>query len=269
MPAVPDFANLTVSVTTPPDLPNNSDVAHITLNRPERLNALSHDLLREIIAVSRWLDDQHHIKVAVLRGAGRAFSAGFDLNDFQHPDPHTNPRDAADLGRLATEALANVRQLTIASVHGHCVGGGVVLTAACDLRIAATDARFVIPEVDLGIPLAWGGIPRLVRELGPAITKELVLLCRPFDAHEARSLRFVNHVVSPDELIAATNALAYELAGKPSFALRSTKQQVNAALDEMVGTARNANDADSLVYAMSDPESREASRRYLTSRQRR
>jgi 1,4-dihydroxy-2-naphthoyl-CoA synthase len=63
--------------------------------------------------------------------------------------------------------------------------------------------------------------------------------------------------------------LAYELAGKPSFALRSTKQQVNAALDEMVGTARNANDADSLVYAMSDPESREASRRYLTNRQRR
>lgn len=262
MTTVAEFANLEITL----DQRSEGRVAHVTLNRPHRLNALSRDLLRDIIGVSRWLDDQPAIVVTVLRGAGRAFCAGFDLDDFQHPDPLVSPRDAADLGRLATEALANVRQLTIASVHGHCVGGGVVLTAACDLRIAASDARFVIPEVDLGIPLAWGGIPRLVRELGPAITKELVLTCRPFDAHEARSLRFINHVVQPDELIAATDKLAHELATKPSFALRSTKQQVNAALDEMVATGRNANDADSLAYAMTDPESQQASRRYLANR---
>lgn len=248
------------------DSGGGSRVVHLTLNRPHRLNALSRNLLRDIIKASRWLDDQPNITVVVVRGAGRAFSAGFDLDDFQHPDPTLNARDAADLGRLATEALANVRQLTIASVQGHCVGGGVVLVAACDLRIASTDARFMIPEVDLGIPLAWGGIPRLVRELGPAITKELVLTCRPFDAHEARALRFINHVVSPEELIESTDTLAHELATKSSFALRSTKQQVNAALDEMVGTARNANDADSLVYATGDPESRDAGLRYLARR---
>jgi enoyl-CoA hydratase/carnithine racemase len=266
MAVLPEFANLEITIAPRLDSAEDSRVAHVTLNRPERLNALSRDLLRDIVGVSRWLDEQRNLTVVVLRGAGRAFSAGFDLNDFQQPDPNLSPRDAADLGRLATEALANVRQLTIASVHGHCVGGGVVLTAACDLRIAATDARFVIPEVDLGIPLAWGGIPRLVRELGPAITKELVLTCRPFDAHEARSLRFVNHVVRPDELIEATDKLAHELAAKPSFALRTTKQQVNAALDEMVGTARNANDADTLVFATNDPESREVSRQYLARR---
>lgn len=261
----PDFANLEITVA---DSLLEADhaagrVAHITLNRPERLNALSHAMLRDIIGVSRWLDDQSDIAVVVVRGAGRAFSAGFDLNDFQHPDASSNPRDAADLGRRATEALANVPQLTIASVQGHCVGGGVVLVVACDMRIAATDVRFAIPEVDLGIPLAWGGIPRLVRELGPAITKELVLTCRPFDAHEALALRFVNRVVDPADLVSATDALANELAAKSGYALRSTKQQVNAALDEMVGTARNANDADSLVYAMTDPASRAAGRRYL------
>jgi enoyl-CoA hydratase/carnithine racemase len=70
------------------------------------------------------------------------------------------------------DALEAMRALSIAAIHGWCVGGGLVLAAACDLRIAAEDARFSIPEVDLGIPLAWGGIPRLVREIGPALTKE-------------------------------------------------------------------------------------------------
>ena len=131
-----------------------------------------------------------------------------------------------------------------------------------------TTPRFSIPEVDLGIPLAWGGIPRLVRELGPAITKELVLTCRPFTAEEAAALRFVNRVVPAADLIAAAQTLADELAGKPEFALRTTKQQVNAVTEEIAGTRRNANDADTLATALADPESRETSRRYLAARQR-
>ena len=142
-----------------------------------------------------------------------------------------------------------------------------MLAAACDLRLAADDTRFSIPEVDLGIPLAWGGIPRLVRELGPAITKELVLTCRPFTADEAAALRFVNRVVPAADLIAAAQTLADELAGKPEFALRTTKQQVNAVTEEIAGTRRNANDADTLAAALADPESRETSRRYLAARQ--
>ena len=241
-------------------------VATLLLNRPERLNALSRVLLGEIVEACRWLDATTAIKAVVVRGAGRAFSAGFDLGDFQQLDDAADPRDTADLGRVAAEALTDVRPLTVAAVHGHCVGGGLVLAAACDLRIAADDARFSIPEVDLGIPLAWGGIPRLVRELGPAITKELVLTCRPFGADEALALRFLNRVVPGDELIAAADALAAELATKPAFSLRATKTHVNAVMDEIAGVGRNANDADTLVAALRDPESREASRRYLRTR---
>ena len=245
-----------------------ASVATLLLDRPDKLNALSRTLLTELVVASSWLDAVAGLKVVVVRGAGRAFSAGFDLADFATPDPHLSPRDAADLGRLATDALADVRPLTIAAVHGHCVGGGVVLAAACDLRVAAESARFSIPEVDLGIPLAWGGIPRLVRELGPAVTKELVLTCRPFGAAEAHALRFVNRVVPDDELDSTVAALAHELASKPGFALRTTKQQVNAVVEEMAGTRRNANDADTLVVAAADPESRDASRRYLERRRR-
>lgn len=262
---VPAFETLRIIVDA------DDPIATLELHRPDKLNALSRVLLVELVDACEWLDRRRDLKVVVVRGAGTSFSGGFDLGDFADPDPDLSPRDAADLGRLATESLTDVGQLTVAAVQGHCVGGGVVLAAACDLRLATDDTRFSIPEVDLGIPLAWGGIPRLVREIGPALTKELVLTCRPFDAAEARSIGFVNRVVpagadSPTAVHDAADALARELAGKAAYSLRTTKQQVNAATEEMIGTRRNAADADALVVAMGDPESREVSRRYLEQR---
>jgi len=243
-------------------------VATMMLNRPDRLNALSRETLREITKACHWLDETTAIKAVVVRGAGRAFSAGFDLDDFSSPAMDASPRDNADLGRVAAEALTDCRPLTVAALHGHVVGGGLVLAAACDIRLAADDVRFSIPEVDLGIPLAWGGIPRLVRELGPAITKELVLTCRPFDADEAKALRFLNRVVPADRLVAEAEAMAAELASKPTFSLRATKMHVNAVMEDIAGTRRNANDADTLAAALADKESRDFGRDYLKSKRR-
>lgn len=242
-------------------------VGRITLARPEKLNALSARLLGEMIELCGWLHRRSDVRVVVVAGEGRAFSAGFDLGDFSAPTTG-DPRDGADLGRLATDALTDVPQLTIAAVHGRCIGGGTVLVGACDLRIASEDALFSIPEVDLGIPLAWGGIPRLVRELGPAITKELVLTCRPFSAEEARSLRWINTVVPRGDLDRHVTELATSLAAKPLYALRATKAHVNAVTEEIAGTGRSVQDADSLVYAMRDPESRRVSAEYLAARKK-
>lgn len=258
MTATAVFETLTTSV--------DGAVLHVELARPERLNALSRQLLSEVVELAARLRVDNDIRVVVVSGAGRAFSAGFDLDDFTSSAAGDSPRDGADLGRLATEALTNVPQLTIAAVHGHCVGGGLVLAAACDLRIAEAGTRFSIPEVDLGIPLAWGGIPRLVREIGPALTKELVLTCRPFSAEEAKSIGFLNEVTESGGAVRRAQALAAELAAKPLYALRTTKQQVNAVMEEIAGTGRNAADADALVYALRDPESRAASAKYLASR---
>jgi enoyl-CoA hydratase/carnithine racemase len=254
----PNFEALLVEV--------NGRIGRVTLNRPDKLNALSRQLMSEIVELGAWLKLREDIRVVILSGAGRSFSAGFDLNDFSSASAGESPRIAADLGRLATNALTDVPQLTIAAVHGHCVGGGVVFVAACDLRVATTETTFIIPEVDLGIPLAWGGIPRLVREIGPALTKELVLTCRPFDAAEAKSIGFINRVVAPEDLDITVNELAENLASKTLYSLHSTKQQVNAVMEEIAGTGRSAGDADMLVYAMRDPESREATARYLTQR---
>lgn len=254
----PNFEALLVEV--------DGRIGRVTLNRPEKLNALSRHLMSEIVELGAWLKLREDIRVVILSGAGRSFSAGFDLNDFSSASAGESPRIAADLGRLATNALTDVPQLTIAAVHGHCVGGGVVFVAACDLRVATTETTFIIPEVDLGIPLAWGGIPRLVREIGPALTKELVLTCRPFDAAEAKAIGFINRVVAPEDLDTTVNELAENLASKTLYSLHSTKQQVNAVMEEIAGTGRSAGDADMLVYAMRDPESREATARYLAQR---
>lgn len=254
----PNFEALLVEV--------DGRIGRVTLNRPDKLNALSRQLMSEIVELGAWLKLREDIRVVILSGAGRSFSAGFDLNDFSSASAGESPRIAADLGRLATNALTDAPQITIAAVHGHCVGGGVVFVAACDLRVATTETTFIIPEVDLGIPLAWGGIPRLVREIGPALTKELVLTCRPFDAAEAKSIGFINRVVAPENLDIAVTELAENLASKTLYSLHSTKQQVNAVMEEIAGTGRSAGDADMLVYAMRDPESREATARYLAQR---
>ena len=239
-------------------------VARLTLNRPEKLNPLGARTLRELAEAAHWLDAQPAVRVVIVRGAGRAFSAGADVSTFAGP-AELPVREAADLGRQMADALEEMRALSIAAIHGWCVGGGLVLAAACDLRIASDDARFSIPEVDLGIPLAWGGIPRLVREIGPALTKELVLTCRPFDAAEAKAAGFLNRVVAAAALDAEVEALARALAEKPALPLFATKRHVNAVTGQMVGAARSWADADGLVTALGDPECTEARRRYLAS----
>jgi len=237
----------------------------ITLNRPKKLNPLSAETLRELAAAAAWLDERPDVKVVVVSGKGRAFSAGADVSVFtQDTDPGAAARRAdADAGRLMADAVESMRAITIARIHGHCVGGGVVLAAACDLRVAADSTRFSIPEVDLGIPLAWGGIPRLVREIGPAMTKELVLTCRPFSAAQARELGFVNRVVSEGQLDQEVEELAEQLLQKSALTLAATKRAVNAAAQEIASTAGSWSDADSLMTALGDPESRRAALEYL------
>lgn len=246
------------------DVDARGALGSIELNRPEKLNPLSTTTLRELAEAAHLLEGRPEVKVVVVRGRGRAFSAGADVSAFADAEASVAlRREAADAGRIMAEAIESMRAVTIASIRGHCVGGGLVLAAACDLRVAASSTRFSIPEVDLGIPLAWGGIPRLVREVGPAMTKELVMTCRPFSAQEGRALGFVNRVVPEEEVDGTVDELAAELASKSSYTLSATKRAVNEASELMLSTAGAWSDADSLLTATADPESRRAATEYL------
>jgi enoyl-CoA hydratase/carnithine racemase len=251
-------------------LEGDGPVGRLTLNRPEKRNALSAAQLADLVGAAEWFDARPEVKVVVVAGAGRAFCAGFDLGELPSGvDNAAWVREKADLGRLMADRIAGMRALTVAAISGACAGAGVVLAAACDIRLAAADATFSIPEIGLGLPLGWGAIPRLVREIGPAMTKELVLTCRPFRAQEARDLRFVNRVVAPEDLDDAAAALASELAEHSAFTLATTKRQVQAAAETMVGTTGATLDAELLVAGVQDAESREVGRRRFGQREHR
>ena len=233
----------------------------LTLDRPEKLNPLSPATLRAIADAARSFNADHpEVRVVVVSGRGAAFCAGADVSAF---GTDAVSREDADAGRLMAEALEAMTAITIAKIHGWCVGGGLVLAAACDLRVAASDARFSIPEIDLGIPLAWGGIPRLVAEIGPAATKDLVITCRPFGAEEALRLGLLNRVVAASELDRTIEDLAAQIAAKPRVAVAATKRHVNAVAAGISQSARSWSDADGLLAAIADPEARAAAAAYL------
>jgi len=258
----PKFETLALSANAP--------VARLTLNRPERLNALGATMMRELIEAAHWLDGLAEVRAVIVSGAGRAFTAGADLRDSPVAEASTRSgnswavrREVGQLGLRMADAIESMRAVTIAQVHGYAVGGGVVLMAACDLRVAAEDAVLSIPEIELGIPLAWGGIPRLVREIGPARTKELVMTCRRFTPAEAQAMGFVNRVVPAARLAAEAEALARQVAGMPSVPVIITKEHVNAVTRAMGAGSTAFADGDALLGAAFAPESLEAGAKYL------
>ena len=246
----------------------DGDRGELVLDRPEKLNPLSTHTLGEIEAAARWFDGHDELKVVVVSGRGRCFSAGADVSAFGAVEggvagPSRSPRDDADAGWRMARAMDAMRAVTVAKLHGWCVGGGLVLAATCDLRVAAESARFSIPEVELGIPLAWGGIPRLVREIGPALTKELVMTCRELGPQEAKAAGFLNRVVPDADLDDAVASLVANLLRMPRLALLATKAHTNAVTESMVGTGRSWSDADGLLAGLRDPEGRASAAAYL------
>ena len=223
----------------------------ITLNRPDKLNALNiamHDELQHLLAA---LETDPSVRVVVLTGAGRAFSAGAQLGD-RRPTPPVNDLDRlarAHLGGRTCEMLDRLPQVTIGVANGLAIGGGVVLLTACDLRLAAESAWFSIPEVALDLPLTWQALPRLMRELGPARTKEVTLLCERFTSAQAAAWGFVNHVHPDDELPAATRTMAARLLSMDPLSLASTKRACAALANAMVPKEVTWSDAEMMLLA--------------------
>ena len=257
-PSAPSFDDLRLQL--------DAGIGRLTLNRPHKLNALSPATMRQIIDACRWLAARDDLRVLLLDGAGRAFCGGFDL-DAMREGRGTADRNATDLGRRMIDALEAIPAITLSLVQGHCVGGGVLLALACDLCIAADDARFSIPEMELGIPLGWGGVPRLIRRVGPAVAMELVLDCTPFDAAQALAWRChqprrgAGRSARPLAL-----AWAQRLAGRPMNALRATKQRFREAGETLCSAAGSEIDADALLAAYRDPETLAVQQRYIAAR---
>jgi enoyl-CoA hydratase/carnithine racemase len=234
-------------------------IARLELNRPAVFNALSPDLLEELLDHCTALAKDDAVRVVVLEGAGKHFCAGADLPQFiknMRADPH----GTADLGRHATEALAALPQITIAAIKGHCIGGALVLSAVCDMRVAAANSRFSIPELDAGIPLSWGGMPHVIRLTGESLANDLVLTCRPFDAEDALRAGMLSRIFPDESFATEVTALAQNVARKPWIVLRQTKRKLRAIHE---GSFDARDDAAEMIAAMDDPEATSVGREYI------
>lgn len=248
-------------------------IAHLVLNRPSCLNAINDALMDELLEAVHWLDLHHELRTVIFKGAGRAFSAGADLNNLPFAETRSDSgntwlrrRKLGQTGTRLCEAIEQMRAVTIAQVHGAAVGGGVLFMICCDLRFVASDTVMFIPEVELGTIYSWGAVPRMVREIGPTLTKELVITCRRFTPEEALGWRWINRVVPLAQLEDEAEQLALAIARKPSVPAIITKDHVNAIARVMGAGLTSYADGDLAVAMATEKESQSAARDYAESK---
>jgi enoyl-CoA hydratase/carnithine racemase len=204
-------------------------VATITLNRPEKLNAVTLPMLSDLDAALIAIDADDAVRVVVIKGAGlKAFSAGADVVAWSALSPLDMWRTWTRTGQRVLDRLESVRQPTIAALNGVAFGGGLELALACDVRIAADHVKLGAPEVGIGTVPGWGMTTRLVTVVGPARAKQMILTGLPIDAARAAEWGLVSEVVPADELAAAAGELAARIAAQAPVAVQVAKQLIDA-----------------------------------------
>lgn len=233
------------------DVSIEHDIAHVVLKRGESMNTMTPAFWRELPAILRGLDDEAACRVVVLSSTGKHFTAGMDLSVFT--GGLTGPEDL-ELGRQreyirrlvlalqdAISAVEQIRMPVIAAIQGGCIGGGVDLAAACDIRLGTEDCYFVVQETNLGMVADVGTLQRMPSALPLGIVRELAYTGRKLGADRAERLGFLNEV-HPDHAstLTAANAMAREIASKSPLTIAGTKEVLTYTRDHGV--------ADSLRY---------------------
>lgn len=245
-------------------------IAVVRFDRGDGINALSPEAMRQLTAVARSFEDDGDTSVVVLTGSAKAFSAGFDLKD-----PEGRSRRDMDLGTLRrhvrvgprlTRAWQEMEQVTIGAIEGFAIGGGVALAVALDFRVMASNAHLRVPEIALGMSMSWQSIPRMLHLMGPARTKQVVIIAdERISAEEAREWGLVEEVAEPGKAFDAAMALAEKVARQPPIAVSMTKLTVNRlahALDDLTSHM----DSDQFMLASMSEDHKEGVAAFLERR---
>ena len=241
-------------------------IATITMNRPERLNAITEAMITEMVEAVRDVQQDRNIRVAVLTGAGRGFNSGADVKAVASAGAEGTERPLAqrrnflreDLHRIS-RALLELHKPIIASVNGPCAGGGMDLASMCDLRIASEKAIFVMSYINVGLVPSMGGAYYLQRIVGLPKAAELIWTGKTIDAHEAFRIGYVNQVVPHEQLPAATRDLAATIAGRPPVAIELGKRLLYRVRDLDADRALELTEFSQLI-TLSTEDSREGFR---------
>jgi enoyl-CoA hydratase len=211
-------------------------IAKVTLNRPDKLNALNSTVYKELYDAFESAENDPDVRVVVLTGSGeKAFGAGSDVAEMQNMGPLDIQKFMATI-RKTSDFIYNLTKPTIAAIHGYTLGGGCELSMCCDLRIASEKAKFGQPEINLGLIPGAGGTQRLTRLIGAAKAKEMIFMGDQIDAATAFNLGLVNKIVPPEKLMEEAMAWATKLAGKSGPVLAMAKMAINTGIDTDMGS---------------------------------
>lgn len=204
-------------------------IATITLNRPERMNAENNKMADELVDVFKTVDGMDEARVVVITGAGKAFCAGADLKDRFLPRIEEKKKGITkdvtqEFSEVGSLALSQIRKPTIAAINGPAVGVGCTLALGCDIRIASTEAKFGFPFVRVGILPEFGSTYYLPRLIGIGKACELIFTGQTIDASEAKEIGLVNRVVPPDQLKDAAYGMALNILKMPPIAIQLSKR---------------------------------------------
>ncbi len=215
-------------------------VATLTVARPEKLNALDIDMLHELAAACDRVEAEAGVRVVILTGEGKSFSAGGDIRAWAGMSANEFGHDWVRMGHRVFERLAGLRMPVIAAVNGHALGGGLELAAAADVRIAEAHVKIGLPETSLGMVPGWSGTQRLVRRFGQQIVRRMVLGGEVFTAEEARQHGIVDLVVETGQAVGAAQDYAARVASRGPAAVEISKLMLAVASGDDNGSAVEA-----------------------------
>ena len=209
-------------------------VGLVILNRPERRNALSAEMSAAIPEAMKALEARDEIRVIILRGAGQeAFAAGADISEFgENRQSGAMAKQYEQRNQEALAAIRNSVKPTLAMIHGFCIGGGLAIALACDIRLAAQSASFALPPAKLGLAYPFEGLRQVLAIIGVARAKEMIFTARRISADEALGLGLVQHVFANDQLEAETLKMAEMIAANAPLSIRAAKAMLNALSDD-------------------------------------
>jgi enoyl-CoA hydratase/carnithine racemase len=223
----------------------------VTLNRPEKRNAINRQMHLDIQDVCHRLASDFDTRVVIFTGEGAGFSAGADTSEWGQPGPDNELelRHQSGIGSRSSNAIDSLDQISIAAVNGFAVGGGAVWAVCCDFRVGGECAWFSIPEVELGIPLSWNALPRLAREVGHARALEMTVVCDKFGAQQALDWGLLTHIVADGMELSAARELADKITRHPALAVALTKASMRAIKRQTEQGEVAYSDGDLLLYS--------------------
>jgi len=259
---------------------NNRDWKYLKLNRDGRVltvefdsaskvNSLSNALMRELTGLATDLQQDAELSAIILTGRADTFTGGMDLKDPENAAAReatvAEKRILLKVGPSMCAAWEALEPVTIVAIEGWCIGGGMALAVACDWRVAASDAKLYVPELKLGMNMSWQSVPRFVNLIGPAKTKQLLILAEPQAAATSESWGLVDYVTEPGAALAKARELAAQVAAMPPIPVRMAKRGITTAATAL-NNATSFMDADQFLTAQNTEDALEGALAFFEKR---